>query len=67
MMDRWGPKHVELTYVMNKLNHWKILCILLYGIYILEYFFYVQHGGKYSNGWAWKFNYKTSNLPVFTT
>ena len=20
-MDRWGPKHVELTYVMSKLNH----------------------------------------------
>ena len=33
-MDRWGPKHVELTYVMNKLSHRKTLCILLDYIYI---------------------------------
>ena len=31
-MDHWGPKHVELPNVMNKLNH-KTLCILLDYIY----------------------------------
>ena len=34
MMDQWGPKHVELTYVMNKLTHYNTLCILLECIYI---------------------------------
>ena len=33
MMDRWGPKHVELTYVLNKLTHWNTFCILLDCIY----------------------------------
>ena len=33
-MDRWGPKHVELTYVMNKTYSLKTLCILLDCIYI---------------------------------
>ena len=32
-MDYWGPKHVELTSVMNKLTH-KTLCILLDYIYM---------------------------------
>ena len=36
-MDRWGPKHVELTYVMNKLNYLKTLCILLDCIYIITF------------------------------
>ena len=31
-MDYWGPKHVELLNVMNKLNH-NILCILMNYIY----------------------------------
>ena len=35
-MDRWGPKHVELTYVMNKLIIKTTLCILLDYIYITE-------------------------------
>ena len=38
MMDRWGPKHVELTYVMNKLTHWNTLCILLDCIYITRWY-----------------------------
>ena len=37
MMGRWGPKHVELTYVMNKLTHWNPLCILLDCIYITRW------------------------------
>ena len=39
MMDRWGPKHVELTYVLNEINSLKItLCILLDGIYIARWY-----------------------------
>ena len=38
MMDRWGPKHVELTYVMNKLAHWITLCILLDCKYITRWY-----------------------------
>ena len=39
MMDRWSPKRVELTQVLNKLTHWNTLCILLDGlhIYIINY------------------------------
>jgi hypothetical protein len=36
--DLWGPKHVELTNVMNKLNHKKRLCILLYYIYFARWY-----------------------------
>jgi hypothetical protein len=36
-MDYWGPKHIELLKVMNKINH-KILCILLYYIYIARWY-----------------------------
>ena len=32
-MDRWGPKYVGLTCVMNKLTHQNTLCILLDCIY----------------------------------
>jgi hypothetical protein len=35
MMDYWGPKHVELLNVTNKLNH-KTMCILLDYIYIKQ-------------------------------
>ena len=35
MMDYCSPKHVELTNVMNKINH-QILCILLDYIYIFQ-------------------------------
>ena len=34
--DLTGPKHVELTYVMNKTHSLKTLCILLDCIYILQ-------------------------------
>ena len=37
MMDRWGLKHVQLTYVMNKLTK-KTLCILLDCIYITRWY-----------------------------
>ena len=37
-VDRWGPKHVEVTYVMNKLNHKTTLCILLDCIYITRWY-----------------------------
>jgi hypothetical protein len=37
-MDQWGPKHVQLTYVMNKLTHWNTLCILLDCIYITRWY-----------------------------
>jgi hypothetical protein len=49
-MDLWDPKHVELTNVMNKINHKRTLCILLDYMYtsrklILEifYFFCLVH------------------------
>ena len=32
MMDRWGPKHVELTYVMNKLTQKN--SVYLFGLHI---------------------------------
>ena len=36
-MDRWGPKHVELTYVMNKLIK-NTLCVLLDCICITRWY-----------------------------
>ena len=38
MMDRWGPKHVQLTHVMNKLTHWNTLCIFLVCIHITRWY-----------------------------
>ena len=35
-MDQWGPKHVELTYVMNKTKSLKTLRSLLECIYLLQ-------------------------------
>ena len=34
-MDRWSPKHVELTNVMNKLNH-KKSCVSFWTTYTLQ-------------------------------
>ena len=34
MMDRWGPKHVELTYVMNKNSLIKNHIVYLVGLHI---------------------------------
>ena len=32
-MDQWGPKHVELTQVLNKLTHYKHF-VYLVGLHI---------------------------------
>ena len=34
---QWGPKHVELTQVLDKLTQWNTLCILLDCIYITRW------------------------------
>ena len=43
-MDRWGPKHVELTHVLNKLNHkklcvscWTAYCKMIHGPYSIKF------------------------------
>ena len=50
-MDRWGPKHVELTSVMNKLNHLKH-CVSCWTAYISQGDTWsIQYQDKVSEVW----------------
>ena len=40
-MDRWGPKHVELTYMMNKTQSSKNF-VYLVGLHVYSEFYWKQ-------------------------
>ena len=75
MMDRWGPKHVKLTSVLNKTYSLRPHCVSCWTTYILQDDTYtdptmsstVHSSLKYTNNWDDNFTFKLRPTAAFGT